>query len=148
MKTNALEELKNSLGSLDKILCADICHYRNNGTYKEIKLKTGENRCIFEKELSKINYDAGYGLRYIYGRVWTTNFLCLDRYEYNGAEQWIFAQFYPVPDHLVTKPWTIIRYFGHDYLVNVDDCVIVPMFVHNLTSILDRDHIDAILKLA
>ena len=44
----------------------------------------------FFNSLKEINYDNGYGGQRLFGIVWFNDGSWLERYEYDGAEKWVY----------------------------------------------------------
>lgn len=88
---NAKKEL---LGKLDEtflsIKCASIHIEITYGVTKQIKLPLNYSPEQYEEFLSAldIEYDNGFGGQQLFGRVWLTNDVWLERGEYDGSEWW------------------------------------------------------------
>jgi hypothetical protein len=114
---NAKEEMIERLNSLKNIygadiICANITHttYESYFTDDEddvetpaITLKKGYTEAEYDAFLSKLDfeYDAGYGAQYVFGYVWLTNGVWMDRGEYDGSEWWEWHKYPQIPDELL-----------------------------------------------
>jgi len=63
-------------------------------------LKTGYNDVEYEKFLESLDfeYDNGYGSQKLFGLVWFDDGSWLERYEYDGSEQWDLKEYPDIPD--------------------------------------------------
>ena len=115
---NAKEEMIERLNSLKNIygadiICANITHttYESYFTQDDqedvetpaITLKKGHTEAEFDEFLSKLDfeYDAGYGTQYVFGYVWLTNGVWMERGEYDGSEWWEWHKYPQIPDELL-----------------------------------------------
>lgn len=88
---NAKQELLAKLDeALQSIKCASISMELSYNTSKCIKLPVGYSPEQYEEFLSALDfeYDNGYGGQVLFGRVWLTNDVWLERGEYDGSEWW------------------------------------------------------------
>jgi len=46
-------------------------------------------------------YDEGYGAQYVFGYIWLTNGVWMDRGEYDGSEWWEWHKYPQIPDELL-----------------------------------------------
>ena len=114
---NAKEEMIERLNSLKNIygadiICANITHttYESYFTDNEedvetpaITLKKGYTEAEYDAFLSKLDfeYHDGYGAQYVFGYVWLTNGVWMDRGEYDGSEWWEWHKYPQIPDELL-----------------------------------------------
>lgn len=115
---NAKEELMEKLNTLKNIygadiICANITHATVESYFTQddqedvetpaIKLKQGHTEAEFDEFLSKLDfeYDAGYGAQYVFGYVWLTNGVWMERGEYDGSEWWEWHKYPKIPDELL-----------------------------------------------
>ena len=107
---NAKEELITILETSKKrgfyLVCADITyedsHGDGNTSHQLQHHHTGEELDRFYSSLN-FNYNNGYGTRYLYGTVWLTYGVWLERWEYDGSEGWELKTCPMIPDHLYKK---------------------------------------------
>lgn len=115
---NAKEELMEKLNTLKNIygadiICANITHATVESYFTQddqedvetpaIRLKQGHTEAEFNEFLSKLDfeYDAGYGAQYVFGYVWLTNGVWMERGEYDGSEWWEWHKYPKIPDELL-----------------------------------------------
>ena len=98
---NAKNELLDELNRLPgvKIVCAEI---------ERATLITGYSSEEYEAFLRQLDfkYDNGFGSQNLYGTVWLDNGGWLERYEYDGSEQWEMKMLPEIPLKLI-RPQTI-----------------------------------------
>jgi hypothetical protein len=108
---NAKKELLDKMEHIDKwlggtkIVCATI-HIDPYGYYDEDEqpskphiLKQGHTPEELTKFLNGLdfNYNSGYGTQELFGTVWFTNGIWMDRYEYDGSESWDIHKYPAIP---------------------------------------------------
>lgn len=86
------------LGDGTKIICATISidiynrldEALNEEELKPYILKQGYNNDDYMTFINSLDfeYDNGYGSQELFGTVWFTNSIWMDRYEYDGSEYW------------------------------------------------------------
>jgi hypothetical protein len=110
-RTNAKEELQEILAQCEKqrgatIQCAQIKH---EGSYGDapttVLLKQGHTPAQLQHFYNELNfqYSRGYGSQELFGTVWLTNGIWLERWEYDGSEGWEIRQYPPIPNHLIKQ---------------------------------------------
>jgi hypothetical protein len=88
---NAKQELLSKLSeTFLSIKCASIDIEITYGVVKHIRLPLNYSPEQYEEFLSAldIEYDNGYGGQELFGRVWLTQDVWLERGEYDGSEWW------------------------------------------------------------
>lgn len=104
---NAKKELTNIMDRMQsssnvKILCAQISH-RSWRTYEEevklFQLKMNHTPKGLEDFLNSLDfeYDDGFGSQELYGTVWFTDGVWLEREEYDGSECWQIKWYPSIP---------------------------------------------------
>ena len=70
---------------------------------KEFKLKQSHTIAEYTDFINSLDfeYDAGYGGQELYGTVWFTDGIWMDRYEYDGSESWDIHKYPVIPAELV-----------------------------------------------
>ena len=70
------------------------------------KLKQGHTDAEYEAFINGLDFDynAGYGTQELYGIVWFTNGIWMDRYEYDGSEYWAIHKYPQIPEVLINEP--------------------------------------------
>lgn len=115
--SNAKQELLGKLDTLKRlygadIICANITYTTPESYFTDgeedvetpaIRLKQGHTEAEFNEFLSKLDfeYDAGYGAQYVFGYVWLTNGVWMERGEYDGSEWWEWHKYPKIPDELL-----------------------------------------------
>ena len=113
---NAKEELLRKIADIQKFMegtqlrCATISHepfgYWLDDDYKPkpIELKLGYTPSELKEFLNSLDfdYDNGYGSQQLFGTVWFTNGIWMDRYEYDGSEHWDIHKYPGIPIELCT----------------------------------------------
>ena len=74
----------------------DVCE-RTLDTYVLKENYTVEESAAFFKELD-FQYDAGYGHQVIHGYIWYNDGTWSERYEFEGAENWVYKKTPVIPD--------------------------------------------------
>jgi hypothetical protein len=109
---NAKEELLGKMQQLEewlggtKIICASInidpYGYWDDEEPKPHVLKQGHTPIELEEFLNSIDfeYNNGYGSQELYGTVWFTNGIWMDRHEYDGSEYWDIHKYPAIPYEL------------------------------------------------
>lgn len=108
---NAKEELLSVLKAVSGVIkCAhirrDIGYWDDADAYVAegpFLLKEGHTPAEYEAFLQKLdfNYDAGYGMQEVDGRVWLMKEgTWLERGEYDGSEWWNYQECPVIPDEL------------------------------------------------
>jgi hypothetical protein len=100
---NAKEELLEIINKIKReygaeVLCASI-----NFDNEVIELNKGYIEEEFDFFLSRLDfeYQNGYGIQGLFGVVWLTNGVWLDRGEYDGAEWWELHVYPQIPYNLL-----------------------------------------------
>lgn len=108
---NAKEELLEILNHVKKMHGADVlCASIHFGSAASVSL--GENRFELKKGytdeefayfLSSLDfeYKNGYGTQNLFGKVWLTNGVWLDRGEYDGSEWWEHYKYPELPADVI-----------------------------------------------
>jgi hypothetical protein len=78
------------------IKCAEVGHATLVVNYSEDEYQAFLSQLDFR-------YDDGYGGQQLFGTVWLDNDGWLERYEYDGAEYWVFKKLPEIPLKL-TRP--------------------------------------------
>lgn len=97
---NAKEELLTMLGYVKRKYNAEIlCAVIDFGD-KAINLNQGYDAEEFNEFLNNLdfNYNNGFGGQLLFGKVWLTNNVWLDRGEYDGSEWWEHYKYPEIPD--------------------------------------------------
>lgn len=96
-----------SLASVDDILVNSPSHKKLDGEIvfsfdRVAVLKENWNNDEWLKFLTilNFNYDNGYGRQEVFGVVWLTDGAWLERYEYDGAEEWELKKLPAIPAEL------------------------------------------------
>lgn len=111
---NTKEELLSKLEQIEKwyggtkMICATITHepygYWHDEDYqpKPHVLKQNYTPVELKKFLNSIDfdYDSGYGSQQLFGTVWFTNGIWMDRHEYDGSEHWDIHRYPAIPYEL------------------------------------------------
>lgn len=109
---NAKQKLLNKIEQINKLLNGTkmICATINTNSYNRWNdgepisyiLKQEHTPLELERFLSSLDfeYHEGYGLQELYGTVWFTNGIWMDRYEYNGSEHWDIHKYPAIPHEL------------------------------------------------
>lgn len=115
MACNAKKELLSILDSISaKVVCARVAHSPNyfspmneegEEQNDDIVLRVGYTEQEYQDFLDKLDfmYDDGYGSQELYGTVWLTDGIWLDRSEYDGSEWWEAHKYPTIPDKLNTS---------------------------------------------
>lgn len=88
---NAKQELLDKLNeTFLSIKCASIDIEISYDVVKHIRLPLNYSPEQYEEFLSALDveYDSGYGGQELFGRVWLTQDVWLERHEYDGSEWW------------------------------------------------------------
>ena len=106
---NAKQELLDKIKQIDewlggtKIICATI-NTDPFGRWDEEEpkpciLKQGYNDFDYMAFMSSLDfeYNSGYGSQELYGTVWFTNGIWMDRHEYDGSEHWDIHRYPGIP---------------------------------------------------
>jgi len=101
---NAKEELLKIL-MFKKPVCAYITHVPFDEKYGPISfaLKKGYSQEDWEQFLTQLDfeYDNGYGTQELFGTIWMSNEVWLDRHEYDGSEYWEWQAIPEIPEELL-----------------------------------------------
>lgn len=108
---NAKEELLEMLSHVKKmygadVICANI-HFGDAASVslgeERFELKKGYTDKEFELFLSSLDFEYrnGYGAQSLYGKVWLTNGVWLDRGEYDGSEWWEYYRYPELPTDVI-----------------------------------------------
>lgn len=96
-----------SQASVDDILVNSPSHRQPDGEIvfsfdRVAVLKQNWNNDEWLKFLTSLNfnYDNGYGRQEVFGVVWLTDGTWLERYEYDGAENWVLKKLPTIPAEL------------------------------------------------
>lgn len=90
------------------VVCAQIYYnpnfFSDEEENKGITLRVGHTEQEYQEFLDQLDftYDDGYGGQELYGKVWLTDGIWLDRGEYDGSEWWNINQYPEIPDELNT----------------------------------------------
>ena len=93
---NAKEELLEQIKNIKEIYKADLlCASINFDGTIFFELKQGYTKEEFDLFLSSLDfeYKNGYGSQFLYGMLWMTNGVWVDREEYDGSEWWESHQY-------------------------------------------------------
>jgi hypothetical protein len=87
------------------IKCAAIKHKEIDKEGTEYLLPVNYTQAQYEEFLSSLDfvYDRGFGAQELFGTVWFTDGTWLERYEYDGEEEWVRAHVPKIPDKLQAK---------------------------------------------
>jgi hypothetical protein len=115
--SNAKQELLGKLDTLKRlyganIICANITYTTPASYFTDdeddvetpaITLKKGHTEAEYDAFLSKLDfgYNEGYGAQYVFGYIWLTNGVWMDRGEYDGSEWWEWHKYPQIPDELL-----------------------------------------------
>ena len=133
---NAKQEL---LSKLDEtflsIKCAAIDIEISYGVMKQIRLPLNYSPEQYEEFLSALDveYSSGYGSQELFGRVWLTQDVWLERHEYDGSEWWTVKKLPPIHKELFNKDIVICHItdpseeddqyiMHHFYFPRIDRC--------------------------
>lgn len=106
---NAKQELLDKIEQINKwlggtqIRCATInidpYGYENDEEPKPYILRLGHTPFELEGFLNSLDfeYNSGYGSQELYGTVWFTNGIWMDRHEYDGSEHWDIHRYPGIP---------------------------------------------------
>jgi hypothetical protein len=109
---NAKEELLGKIEQINKwlggtkIICATITHEPfgcwNDEHPKPHVLKQGHDDQDYMAFIASLDfeYDSGYGSQELFGTVWFTNGIWMDRHEYDGSEYWDIHRYPTIPSEL------------------------------------------------
>lgn len=111
---NAKQELLDKMTQIDEwlggttIVCASISMdaYNWYGDDEEEPkpyiLRQGHTPFELEGFLNSLDfeYSSGYGSQELFGTVWFTNGIWMDRYEYDGSEHWDIHRYPAIPQEL------------------------------------------------
>lgn len=108
---NAKEELLEVLSDIKKkynaeVLCASI-YFGSAASIslgeERFELKQGYTNEEFDFFLSRLDfeYHNGYGIQSLFGKVWMTNGVWLDRGEYDGSEWWEDYKYPELPTDVI-----------------------------------------------
>ena len=107
---NAKEELLGKMQQLEewlggtKMICAHIYTdpYNFEEDSKTYNLKQGHTHVELKEFLNSLDfeYNNGYGSQELYGTVWFTNGIWMDRHEYDGSEHWDIHKYPAIPHEL------------------------------------------------
>jgi hypothetical protein len=131
---NAKEELLGKIEQITRwldgtqIRCATITHepygYWNDEDYKPKPhiLKLSHTPVELAEFLNSLDfdYDSGYGSQQLFGTVWFTNDIWMDRHEYDGSENWDIHRYPGIPHelhnihHIDEEPLTELDYWDGD----------------------------------
>ncbi len=98
---NAKRELLSMI--YDKtIKCAAIMHEKIGTEGTEYLLPVNYTQAQYDAFLTSLDfvYDRGFGAQELFGTVWFTDGTWLERYEYDGWEEWMRAKVPTIPDEL------------------------------------------------
>lgn len=101
---NAKQELLDIINRTgETIKCASIDIHIDYSISRSINLPLDYSPNQYEEFLSALDveYDNGYGGQELYGRVWLTGNMWLDRWEYDGSEGWKISFEPIIPDELL-----------------------------------------------
>ena len=85
-------------------------------------LRLGHTPFELEEFLNSLDfeYSSGYGSQELYGTVWFTNDIWMDRHEYDGSEHWDIHRYPGIPlelnnvHHIDEEPLTELDYWDGD----------------------------------
>ena len=99
---NAKNELLKYLGG-EMPLCARIDYAKDFETTETILLKKWYSEDDWEDFLSKLDfqYDNGFGTQHLFGIVWISESVWIERNEYDGAESWAWQECPEIPSELL-----------------------------------------------
>ena len=111
---NAKKELLSKIQQIEEwlggttIVCAtinlDVYNWDNDDESKPkpCVLKQGYDDYDYMAFMSDLdfNYNNGYGSQELYGTVWFTNGIWMDRHEYDGSEYWSIHKYPAIPYEL------------------------------------------------
>jgi len=99
---NAKEELLNELEG-EMPLCAYLGYAEYSDVSKTILLKKGYTQKDWNNFLAQLDfeYDDGYGTQHLFGTVWISETIWMDRYEYDGSESWQWLTCPEIPEELL-----------------------------------------------
>lgn len=103
---NAKQELLSKLSeAFLSIKCASIDIEITYGVVKHVRLPLNYSPDQYAEFLSAldIEYDAGYGGQQLFGRVWLTQDVWLERHEYDGSEWWTVKKLPAIHKELFDK---------------------------------------------
>ena len=100
---NAKEELLEMLDHVKSMHGAEVVCASINFDNEVIELFEWHDEKDFNLFLSKLDfeYHNGYGIQGLFGKVWLTNGVWLDRAEYDGAEWWEHHVYPQIPYNLL-----------------------------------------------
>lgn len=100
---NAKKEFVKDVGDR-KVLCADIEYMPDYFTVeKSVRLRLNYTDQEYTNFLTALDfeYNSGWGGQELYGIVWFADNSWLERYEYDGSEEWVHATRPEIPDFLM-----------------------------------------------
>ena len=101
---NAKEELLNYVSGISsKLLCATITHDKESDYQPTFNLLLGYTPEDLENFLNSLDFDYnnGYGLQTLFGTVWFSDGIWLERGEYDGSEWWQHCKYPDIPEKLI-----------------------------------------------
>lgn len=103
---NAKTELIAILMGMDiRVKCASITFGDDDDDddYQKFSLKVGYSDKEYNNFMDSLdfNYDDGFGGQELFGLVWFVNDSWLERYEYDGAEMWVYKRCPAIPIELI-----------------------------------------------
>jgi hypothetical protein len=103
---NAKQELLNTVnGTLQTIKCAYIDIRLSYDLYTHVRLPLGYSPSQYKEFLNALDFDYnnGYGSQELFGTVWLTNDIWVERGEYDGSEWWSVKKLPNIPKELLDK---------------------------------------------
>jgi hypothetical protein len=100
---NAKEELLEILKRVNQMYGANVLCASIDFDGKLIELNQGYIEEEFDFFLSRLDfeYHNGYGAQGLFGKVWLTNGVWLDRGEYDGSEWWEYYKYPELPADVI-----------------------------------------------
>jgi len=101
---NARDEFVKSVGETSRQVMAAKIEHCNRGHYSfvNVLLRDQYSAEEYEEFLSQLDfdYDNGYGRQCLYGTIWLRDGSWMERYEYDGSEEWVWKIRPPLPPEL------------------------------------------------
>lgn len=103
---NAKQEFIKAVGT-KQIKCASIAYCLESATAESRHtLHVGYTQSEYDAFLVSLDfvYDNGFGAQHLFGTVWLVDGTWLERYEYDGEEQWVHDSMPEIPKELQCSP--------------------------------------------
>lgn len=104
--TNAKTEFLAVITGLPRVLCALLeVEPLFDDDYRKYLLKVDYTEKEYEEFLDSIdfNYDSGWGSQNLFGFIWFEDGTWMERYEYDGSENWVYKKCPEIPPELLDR---------------------------------------------